>query len=91
MTTKRSGYYHNLGSLRAGMRHHGEFSFMGTPSHPPFLLSYWLMPVQMTGQLSRSMQILRGNSVAGEEQQCLYTSLEVKRVDYTPTDMSTLC
>ncbi len=56
---KRSGYYGNLGSLRAGTRHHGEFSVMGTPSLQPFLKSYWLTPVQMTGQLSQSMQIWR--------------------------------
>ncbi len=31
---------------------------MGTTSLQPFLKSYWLMPVQMTGQLSQSMQIL---------------------------------
>ncbi len=31
---------------------------MGTPSLQPFLKSYWLTPVQMTGQLSRSMQIM---------------------------------
>ncbi len=55
--SKRSGYYGNLGSLRAGMRHHEEFSVMGTPSLQPFLKSYWLTPVQMTGQLSQSMQI----------------------------------
>ncbi len=54
---KRSGYYGNLGSLRAGTRHHREFSVMGTPSLQPFLKSYWLTPVQMTGQLSQSMQI----------------------------------
>ncbi len=54
---KRSGYYGNLGSLRAGTRHHGEFSVMGTPSLQPFLKSYWLTPVQMTGQLSQSMQM----------------------------------
>ncbi len=54
---KRSGYYGNLGSLRAGMRNYGEFSVMGTPSLQPFLKSYWLTPVQMTGQLSQSMQI----------------------------------
>ncbi len=53
----RSGYYGNLGSLRAGTRHHGDFSVMGTPSLQPFLKSYWLTPVQMTGQLSQSMQI----------------------------------
>ncbi len=55
----RSGYYGNLGSLRAGTRHHGDFSVMGTPSLQPFLKSYWLTPVQMTGQLSQSMQIWR--------------------------------
>ncbi len=43
--TKRSGYYRNLGSLRAGTRHHGEFSVMGTPSLQPFLKTYWLTPV----------------------------------------------
>ncbi len=31
---------------------------MGTPSLQPFLKSYWLTPVQMTGQLSWSMQIM---------------------------------
>ncbi len=41
-----SGYYRNLGSLRAGTRHHGEFSVMGTPSFQPFLKSYWLTPVK---------------------------------------------
>ncbi len=50
--------YHNLGSLRAETRHIMEkFSVMGTPSLQPFLKSYWLTPVQMTGQLSR-MQIM---------------------------------
>ncbi len=44
--TKRSGYYGNLGSLRAGTRHHGDFSVMGTPSLQPFLKSYWLTPVK---------------------------------------------
>ncbi len=43
--------------FRAFTRHHGEFSVMGTPSLQPFLKTYWLTPVQMTGQLSRSMQI----------------------------------
>ncbi len=42
---KRSGYYGNLGSLRAGTRHHGDFSVMGTPSLQPFLKTYWLTPV----------------------------------------------
>ncbi len=42
---KRSGYCRNLGSLRAGTRHHGEFSVMGTPSLQPFLNTYWLTPV----------------------------------------------
>ncbi len=42
---KRSGYCRNLGSLRAGTRHHGEFSVMGTPSLQPFLKTYWLTPV----------------------------------------------
>ncbi len=31
---------------------------MGTSSLQPFLKSYWLTPVQLTGQLSRSIQIL---------------------------------
>ncbi len=35
-----------------------NFSVMGTPSLQPFLKTYWLTPVQMTGQLSRSMQIM---------------------------------
>ncbi len=35
-----------------------KFSVMGTPFLQPFLKSYWLTPVQMTGQLSRSMQIM---------------------------------
>ncbi len=43
---KRSGYYGNLGSLRAGTRHHGDFSVMGTSSLQPFLKSYWLTPVK---------------------------------------------
>ncbi len=43
---ERSGYYGNLGSLKAGTRHHGEFSVMGTPSLQPFLKSYWLTPVK---------------------------------------------
>ncbi len=43
--------------FRAVTRHHGEFSVMGIPSLQPFLKSYWLTPVQMTGQLSQSMQI----------------------------------
>ncbi len=34
-----------------------NFSVMGTPSLQPFLKTYWPTPVQMTGQLSRSMQI----------------------------------
>ncbi len=34
-----------------------NFSLMGTPSLQPFLKTYWLTPVQMTGQLSQSMQI----------------------------------
>ncbi len=34
-----------------------EFSVMGAPSLQPFLKSYWLTPVQMTGQLSQSMQM----------------------------------
>ncbi len=42
---KRSGYECNLGSLRAGTRHHGEFSVMGTPPLQPFLKSYWLTAV----------------------------------------------
>ncbi len=42
---KRSGYYGNLGSLKAGTRHHGDFSVMGTPSLQPFLKTYWLTPV----------------------------------------------
>ncbi len=45
--------------FRAVTRHHGEFSIMGTPSLQPFLKSYWLTPVQITGQLSQSMQIWR--------------------------------
>ncbi len=43
---ERSGYYGNLGSLRAGTRHHGDFSVMGTSSLQPFLKSYWLTPVK---------------------------------------------
>ncbi len=43
---KRSGYCRNLGSLRAGTRHHGDFSVMGTSSLQPFLKSYWLTPVK---------------------------------------------
>ncbi len=45
---KRSGYYRNLGSLRAGTRHHGEFSVMGNsfpPTFPEDLLAHasqWL-------------------------------------------------
>ncbi len=35
-----------------------KFSVMGTPSLQPFLKSYWLTPVQLTGQLLRSMQIM---------------------------------
>ncbi len=42
---KRSGYYGNLGSLKAGTRHHGDYSVMGTPSLQPFLKTYWLTPV----------------------------------------------
>ncbi len=30
-------------------------------------------------------------SIAAEEEQCLYISLEVKKADYTPTDMSKHC
>ncbi len=41
----RSGYYGNLGSLKAGTRHHGDYSVMGTPSLQPFLKTYWLTPV----------------------------------------------
>ncbi len=33
-----------------------NFSVMGTPSLQPFLKTFWLTPVQMTGQLSRNMQ-----------------------------------
>ncbi len=44
-TRKRSGYYGNLGSLKAGTRHHGDYSVMGTPSLQPFLKTYWLTPV----------------------------------------------
>ncbi len=33
---KRSGYYRNLGSLRAGMRHHGEFLRYGNSFPPTF-------------------------------------------------------
>ncbi len=43
---ERSGYCRNLGSLRAGTRHHGDFSVMGTSSLQPFLKSYWLTPVK---------------------------------------------
>ncbi len=45
---KRSGYCRNLGSLRAGTRHHGEFSVMGNsfpPTFPEYLLAHasqWL-------------------------------------------------
>ncbi len=35
-----------------------KFSVMGTPSFKPFLKSYWLTPVQITSQLSWSMQIM---------------------------------
>ncbi len=35
-----------------------KFSIMGTPSLQTFLKSYWLTPVKLTGQLSRSMQII---------------------------------
>ncbi len=52
-----SGYYRNLGSLRAGTRHHGEFSVMGTPSLPTFPEVLLAHASQMTGQLSRSMHI----------------------------------
>ncbi len=55
----RSGYCRNLGSLRAGTRHHGDFSVMGNffPStFPEVLLAH---ASQMTGQLSQSMQIRR--------------------------------
>ncbi len=59
MSKKRSGYYGNLGSLRAGTRHHRDFSVMGNffPStFPEVLLAH---ASQMTGQLSQSMQIRR--------------------------------
>ncbi len=59
VSTKRSGYCRNLGSLRAGTRHHGDFSVMGNffPStFPEVLLAH---ASQMTGQLSQSMQIRR--------------------------------
>ncbi len=46
VSVKRSGYYGNFGSLRAGTRHHGDFSVMGTSSLQPFLKSYWLTPVK---------------------------------------------
>ncbi len=46
LLAKRSGYCRNLGSLRAGTRHHGDFSVMGTSSLQPFLKSYWLTPVK---------------------------------------------
>ncbi len=52
-----SGYYRNLGSLRAGMRPHGEFSVMGTSSLPTFPEVLLAHASQMTGQLSRSMHI----------------------------------
>ncbi len=54
------------GSLRAGTRHHGEFSVMGTPSLQPFLKSYWLTPVQMTGQLSQK----HANVTSSREYKC---------------------
>ncbi len=34
--TKRSGYYGNLGSLKAGTRHHGDYSVMGNSFPPTF-------------------------------------------------------
>ncbi len=45
---KRSGYYGNLGSLKAGTRHHGDYSVMGNsfpPTFPEDLLAHasqWL-------------------------------------------------
>ncbi len=33
---KRSGYYGNLGSLKAGTRHHGDYSVMGNSFPPTF-------------------------------------------------------
>ncbi len=47
---------HSLIKLSWDITH--QFSIMGTTPLQPFLKSYWLTPVQMTGQLSRSMQIM---------------------------------
>ncbi len=55
----RSGYYGNLGSLKAGTRHHGDYSVYGNSFPPTFPEDLLAHASQMTGQLSRSMQIWR--------------------------------
>ncbi len=74
--------------FRAVTRHHGEFSVMGTPSLQPFLKSYWLTPVQMTGQLSQSMQIWRARDSINAMPTTITSESSTSPVEFV---MATVC
>ncbi len=74
--------------FRAVTRHHGEFSVMGTPSLQPFLKSYWLTPVQMTGQLSQSMQIWRARDSINAMPATITSESSTSPVEFV---MATVC
>ncbi len=78
----------SLVPFRAVMRHHREFSVMGTPSLQPFLKSYWLTPVQMTGQLSQSMQIWRARDSINAMPATITSESSTSPVEFV---MATVC
>ncbi len=61
---------------------------MGTPSLQPFLKSYWLTPVQMTGQLSQSMQIWRARDSINAMTMTITSESSTSPVEFV---MATVC
>ncbi len=61
---------------------------MGTPSLQPFLKSYWLTPVQMTGQLSQSMQIWRARDSINAMPTTITSESSTSPVEFV---MATVC
>ncbi len=77
--------------FRAVTRHHGEFSIMGIPSLQPFLKSYWLTPVQMTGQLSQSMQIWRARDSINAMPATITSESSTSPVEFVMTTVCKIC
>ncbi len=77
--------------FRAITRHHGEFSIMGIPSLQPFLKSYWLTPVQMTGQLSQSMQIWRARDSINAMPATITSESSTSPVEFVMTTVCKIC